>query len=94
MTKAQLIAISAIRDLLDVLIIGQLPVLNWCLNAPVIFFHYRFAGPRALFTLLENLPGVETLPCFTAMALAYPDPQIAPKNENPVIDGAGGKEQV
>lgn len=77
MTKTQLIAISAIRDLLDFVVIGQIPGLNWILNAPVIWLHYRFAGPRALITLFENVPGIETLPCFTVAAISYPDPHGA-----------------
>jgi uncharacterized membrane-anchored protein YitT (DUF2179 family) len=72
-TKTQLIAVSAIRDLLDFVVVGQIPGLNWILNLPVIWLHYRFAGPRALVTLFENVPGIETLPCFTVAAISYPD---------------------
>jgi hypothetical protein len=74
MTRTQLIAISVLRDALDFVVIGQIPGLNWVLNIPVIIMHCRFAGPRALITLIENVPGIETLPCFTAAALSYPDP--------------------
>ena len=82
MTRTQLVAISVIRDALDFVVIGQIPGLNWILNIPVIILHYRFAGPRALITLFENVPGIETLPCFTAAALAYPDPSTRQEDNN------------
>jgi uncharacterized membrane-anchored protein YitT (DUF2179 family) len=90
MTRTQLILVSAIRDALDFAIVGQIPGLNIALNIPVIIMHYRFAGPRALITLFENVPGVETLPCFTAAAISYPDPQtrLTKAVEARVIEGA------
>lgn len=86
MTKKTLIAISAARDLLDVALIGQVPGLNWALNVPVLYLHYRYAGLPALLTLLENVPGVATLPFFTAAAMSYPD------RDQPQVE-AGEKQQ-
>jgi hypothetical protein len=76
MTKRQLIFWSLLRDVLDVVGIGQIPGLNWVLNVPLIIMHFHFAGMRAWLTLFENIPVVETLPFFTVAALSYPDPNL------------------
>lgn len=88
MTKKTLIAVSAARDALDFVMIGQLPGLNWLLNIPVIYLHYRYAGPLALLTLFENVPGIETLPGFTVAAISYPNRDAI---DAKTIDGTGGR---
>ncbi|MGC4031667.1 MAG: hypothetical protein QM754_08030 [Tepidisphaeraceae bacterium] len=80
MKRSTLVLVSAIRDALDFMVVGQAPFLNVLLSLPVWYLHYRFAGPQALFTLFECVPLIETFPGFTAMAMSYPDPKIEGKN--------------
>jgi hypothetical protein len=73
MTKSQLIKWSGIRDFLDIIVIGQIPGINWLLDLPVLIMHLNYAGPVALFTLLEAIPGLGFLPIWTIAAMSYPN---------------------
>ncbi len=86
MSKTTLVIISALRDVLDLLIVGQIPVLNIIVNVPVMIAHYWYAGPVSLLSLIENVTGVETLPCFTALALAYPSKNQVVENSQSTQD--------
>jgi hypothetical protein len=68
-----LIKWSIARDLLDLLIVGQLPGVGALLDLPLIIMHFDYAGPAAAVTLLEAIPVVGLLPIFTIMALCYPN---------------------
>ncbi len=71
--KQRLIAWSAARDFLDIIWIGQIPVLGQALSLPIWIMHFSYAGKAALFTLLEMMPGVGLFPVFTTAACCYPD---------------------
>jgi hypothetical protein len=73
MTKSQLIKWSGVRDFLDIIVIGQIPGLNWLLDLPLFIMHLNYAGPRAFFTLLEAIPGVGLIPIWTIAAMSYPN---------------------
>jgi hypothetical protein len=80
MTKAQLIKWSAARDALNFVGIGQLPGLCWLLDLPLIIMHFNYAGPSAIFTLLETIPIIGFFPFFTVAAMMYPNhdaPEVA-----------------
>lgn len=68
---AGLLAISIVSDLLDLFVLGQLPGVGWVLDAPMFFFHFAFAGPLALLTIPEIVPGIGTIPVFTFATLGY-----------------------
>lgn len=78
MTKSQLIAWSAARDVLDLTPVGHIPLLDQLLDIPIIAMHFRYAGPRAFAVIPELVPLVGVLPVFTIMALMYP---ANPQNE-------------
>lgn len=68
---AGLLAISIASDLLDLFVLGQAPGIGWVLDAPMFFFHFVFAGPIALLTVPEIIPGIGTIPAFTLATLGY-----------------------
>lgn len=72
MTKQQLIIVSVVADVLDVLVIGQVPGLSWFIDIPIILAHLSYAGPRGWTTLMELVPFVGTLPLFTIAAMSHP----------------------
>jgi hypothetical protein len=72
MTKAQLVAISLVRDILDFTPVGHIPILDQVLDLPVIYLHYKYADKRALLVAPELVPLVGVLPIFTVCALSYP----------------------
>ena len=43
-----------------------------CSTSRSLYLLYRYAGPVALLTLVDALPGVGLAPIFTAAAIAYP----------------------
>lgn len=71
MTKSQLIKWSIARDALNFIGIGQIPVLCWLLDLPILVMHFNYAGAAALFTLLETIPIIGFFPFFTVAALCY-----------------------
>jgi hypothetical protein len=71
MTKGDLIKISMVADFLDFVVVGQIPVLSWVIDIPVIIMHVIYAGPSGLSTLLELVPIVGILPVFTIAAAGY-----------------------
>lgn len=73
MTKGGLIAVSVVRDLLDFTPFGHIPVVDQLLDLPVIYLHYRYAGPKALVGLPEIVPFIGFLPIFTVLAISYGD---------------------
>jgi hypothetical protein len=72
LTKQQLIVFSVVADVLDVLVIGQVPGLSWFIDIPVILMHLAYAGSRGWTTLIELVPVVGTLPLFTIAAMSHP----------------------
>jgi hypothetical protein len=60
---------SLIADVLDFFVAGQIPILSWVIDIPVLIMHVAFAGAKGFFTLLEMIPVVGTVPLFTASAL-------------------------
>lgn len=68
---AGLLAVSIVSDLLDLFVLGQVPGIGWVLDAPMLFFHFVFAGPIALLTIPEIIPGIGTIPAFTLATLGY-----------------------
>ena len=68
MTKSTLIKLSLIGDAL-----GLVPVLGTIISIPLLIVHYSYAGPRALWCLIEMLPMVGFLPIFSIAAAMYPD---------------------
>ncbi len=71
MKRSTLFTISLIGDLLDIAVVGQVPVLSWFIDIPVIICHVAFAGASGFTTLLELIPVVGTLPLFTFAALVH-----------------------
>jgi len=71
MTRSQLIGVSLAADILDVLVVGQLPVISWVIDIPVILMHLKFAGAKGFWTILELVPVVGTLPLFTVAAFTH-----------------------
>jgi bacteriorhodopsin len=63
--------LSLVADALGILVIGQIPVLSWVIDIPVIIMHLAYAGPVGLGTLLELVPVVGILPVFTLAAAGY-----------------------
>jgi hypothetical protein len=85
MTKSQLITVSGVRDFLDFILIGQIPGLNWLLDLPVLIMHLKYAGPVALFTLLEAFPIVGFFPIWTIAAMSYKNHDKPAQPEAPVV---------
>lgn len=77
MTRKTLITWSVIRDLLDFMVVGQIPGLGQLLDVPILMMHYAYAGANANFALPELIPTVGFLPIFTIAACCYPDPDAA-----------------
>jgi hypothetical protein len=73
MKKADLVKLSMLADFLDIVVVGQIPVLSWVIDIPVIIMHVAYAGPTGLSTLLELIPVVGILPIFTMAAAGYPN---------------------
>ena len=73
MTKGNLVKISMVADFLDFVVVGQIPVLSWVIDLPVIIMHVAYAGPAGLTTLIELVPFVGILPMFTLAAAYYED---------------------
>jgi hypothetical protein len=73
MTKSHLIKWSVARDALNFMCIGQLPGLAWLLDLPLLIMHFNYAGPAAIFTILEMIPVVGFFPFFTVAAMLYPN---------------------
>lgn len=71
MNKQQLIVASIIADVLDVFVVGQIPVLSWFIDIPIIIMHVNFAGAKGFMTLIELVPVVGTLPLFTFAAFSH-----------------------
>lgn len=71
MTRQQLIIVSIVADVLDVIVLGQIPGLSWFIDIPVICMHLAFAGPKGWTTLTELIPVVGTLPIFTVAAFLH-----------------------
>ncbi len=71
MKKSTLVILSLIGDVLDVLVIGQIPGLSWFIDIPIILCHVAYAGPSGFATLIELVPVVGTLPLFTVAALSH-----------------------
>jgi hypothetical protein len=69
MTRKTLLIASLIADLLDLLVIGQIPGLSYLIDGPLIAMHVAFAGPAGLATAFELVPIVGTIPIFTLAAL-------------------------
>ena len=71
MTRQELIMASLVADILDILVIGQIPGLSWFIDIPIICMHVSFAGAAGLGTLIELVPVVGTLPLFTIAACCH-----------------------
>ncbi len=71
MTKQQLIVASIIADVLDLIVVGQIPGLSWFIDVPLIVMHVAYAGAGGLWTVLELVPIAGTLPMFTIAAFAH-----------------------
>jgi len=71
MTKKELIAASIAADVLDLIVVGQIPGLSWLIDIPVICMHVAFAGAAGLLTMFELIPVVGTIPLFTIAAFAH-----------------------
>jgi len=70
MTKSTVIAVSVVRDFLDLFI--HIPGIDQLLDIPVLYVHFRYAGPRALVALPELIPFVGVVPLYTLLAISYP----------------------
>jgi hypothetical protein len=70
-TRKQLIIASMIADALDLLMIGQIPVVGWFIQVPVLAMHVAYAGNVGWAMLLELVPVAGTLPMFTIAAMSY-----------------------
>ena len=70
-SRKTLLIASLIADLLDLLLVGQVPGLSYFIDGPLIAMHVAFAGPAGLATLLELVPVIGTLPLFTIAAMRY-----------------------
>jgi hypothetical protein len=73
-TRTSLVVSSLMADGLDLIGVGQIPVLSWVIDVPILLMHLRYAGVHGFFTIAELIPGVGTLPIFTIAALGYEDP--------------------
>jgi len=71
MSRKTLLVTSLIADVLDILVIGQVPGLSWIIDLPLIVMHVAYAGPSGFSTLVELVPVVGTLPLFTLAALSH-----------------------
>jgi hypothetical protein len=58
-----------IADLLDLVVVGQIPGLSYFIDGPLIAMHVAFAGPAGLATALELVPVVGTILIVTLAAL-------------------------
>jgi hypothetical protein len=67
--RTALVIFSLIADVLDFFIAGQIPLLSWIIDIPVLIMHVVFAGAKGLLLMFEMIPVVGTIPLFTAMAL-------------------------
>lgn len=96
MTKKELVIWSILRDLLDLVGIGQIPPFNWMLSAPVQLMHFSYAGAKATTCLLEMIPLVGVLPIFTIAALSYPSKESGGGEPPPGSEGvaAGDRSQA
>ena len=71
MDRKTLIIFSIIADVLDLLVIGQIPVLSWVIDIPLIIMHVSFAGMAGFWTVVELVPVAGLLPLFTVAAFAH-----------------------
>lgn len=71
MTKGDLVKLSLLADVLDLVVVGQIPVLSWVIDIPIIALHVAYAGVAGLTTLLELIPFVGIVPFFTIAAFMY-----------------------
>lgn len=69
MNRTALVIFSLIADVLDFFVAGQVPLLSWIIDIPVIIMHVAFAGWKGIFTVFELIAVVGTIPLFTASAL-------------------------
>ena len=72
-TKKQLIFWSIFRDALNWMLVGQIPGLCQVLDIPLLVMHYKYAGAKASFTLLELIPTAGFIPIFSIAAFCYSD---------------------
>lgn len=66
--RTTLIICSLIADALDFFVAGQIPILSWIIDIPVIIMHVVFAGAKGFLMIFELIPIVGTIPLFTAMS--------------------------
>ena len=71
MKKSTLIWLSLAADILDIMVVGQVPVVSWFIDIPVISCQVLYAGPAGFLTMVELVPVVGTIPLFTAAALMH-----------------------
>ena len=71
MDSRSLLVLSVIADILDLLVIGNIPGLSWFIDIPLILLHFAAGGPAALVALLEAIPLVGLVPIFTWLAWRY-----------------------
>jgi hypothetical protein len=71
MSRKTLLVFSIFADVLDFLVVGQIPILSWVIDIPLIVLHVQYAGLRGLWTLLELVPFVGLLPVFTIATFAH-----------------------